>query len=70
MYKHINEIVFYFFLIFLHFMQHVYAMLLVYYSFKCRQHFVFCDIHIRVLIVQTQGFLEQMHCIKIYISYI
>ena len=53
MYKHINEIVF-FFLILFQFMQHVYTMLLVAHSFKCEQHFVFCHSHIRALIVQTQ----------------
>jgi len=48
--KHINEIVFSYFLIFFQFMQHVYAMLLVSHSFKC----VFSDIHILALIVKTQ----------------
>jgi hypothetical protein len=46
--------VFSFFFIFLQFMQHVYAMILVSHSFKCEQHFVFCDSRICALIVQTQ----------------
>jgi len=35
-------------------MQHVCAMLLISYSFKCEQHFVLCEVHIHALIVQTQ----------------